>query len=496
MAATCEAPDTTWAPALYRQGAKPEETILYDVVRRNLETYLAQREADPDAEPVPGYVERTLRAYLKCGLPQWGVALVVCESKTCNHSFSIPFSCSCRGPCPRCSARSQARTAAHLVDHVLPRVPIRHWTFSFPKRVRYFLERDHDAASGVLRVCLRAVETLLRKRSPGAPKGARYGAVVNEHRAAKALTPDFHFHAQVTDGVFAADPEREGEARFFEAVDLTDEDVAALEQTIRCRVLRFLGRHGYLDHAAVEDMLGWEHSGFSLNAGNRVEAWDRFGLERLAQYAAKPGFALGRLERADPDTLIYRLPRPAHDGSTFVTMTPMELIHRLTRLIPPPHKNTIRFCGVLSGAAKLRKAVVASAGPAAAMQLQLEEAARKMGLEQEHDTAGEEGHSAVAVEVGDETADPEPPKPKRRLSAYLWAMLIARVLGALPLLCPVCSSPMRVKSVVTDRDEVRRILEHLGQPTEPPRTEPARGPPQGDFEMDQTVGLPEDDVWS
>ena len=55
---------------------------------------------------------------------------------------------------------------------------------------------------------------------------------------------------------------------------------------------------------------------------------------------------------------------------------------------------------------------------------------------------------------------------------------------------------MRVKSVVTDRDEVRRILEHLGQPTEPPRTEPARGPPQGDFELDQTLGLPEDDVWA
>ena len=56
-------------------------------------------------------------------------------------------------------------------------------------RNRGFLERRHEAASGVLRVCQRAVETLLRKRSPGAPRGARYGALVNEHRAAKALTP-------------------------------------------------------------------------------------------------------------------------------------------------------------------------------------------------------------------------------------------------------------------------------------------------------------------
>jgi len=50
--------------------------------------------------------------------------------------------------------------------------------------------------------------------------------------------------------------------------------------------------------------------------------------------------------------------------------------------------------------------------------------------------------------------------------------------------------------VVTDRDEVRRLLESLGEPTEPPRLELARGPPQGDFELDQTLGQPADDVWT
>ena len=55
---------------------------------------------------------------------------------------------------------------------------------------------------------------------------------------------------------------------------------------------------------------------------------------------------------------------------------------------------------------------------------------------------------------------------------------------------------MKVRAVVTDRDEVRRLLESLGEPTEPPRTEPARGPPQGDFEWDQTLGQSEDDIWT
>jgi hypothetical protein len=33
-------------------------------------------------------------------------------------------------------------TAAHLADHVIPRLPVRQWVPSVPKRVRYFVEND------------------------------------------------------------------------------------------------------------------------------------------------------------------------------------------------------------------------------------------------------------------------------------------------------------------------------------------------------------------
>jgi len=32
-----------------------------------------------------------------------------------------------------------AQTAAHLVDHVIPPVPVRQWVISLPKRLRRFL---------------------------------------------------------------------------------------------------------------------------------------------------------------------------------------------------------------------------------------------------------------------------------------------------------------------------------------------------------------------
>ena len=69
--------------------------------------------------------------------------------------------------------------------------------------------------------------------------------------------------------------------------------------------------------------------------------------------------------------------------------------------------------------------------------MQLEEAAKRMGLEQERETGADQPHDDPAVGADGDTTEPEPPTPKRRLSAYLWAMLIARVVGALSLISGV-----------------------------------------------------------
>ena len=43
-----------------------------------------------------------------------------------------------------------AERAAHLVDHVLPAVPIRQWVLSLPFRLRYVLAFDHALCLDVL----------------------------------------------------------------------------------------------------------------------------------------------------------------------------------------------------------------------------------------------------------------------------------------------------------------------------------------------------------
>ena len=76
----------------------------------------------------------------------------------------MAFSCKGRGVCPSCNAKRAHVTAAHLLEEVLPRVPWRQWTSSFPVRVRWVLARDAGLLSEVLAVFLRAVFALQRRR--------------------------------------------------------------------------------------------------------------------------------------------------------------------------------------------------------------------------------------------------------------------------------------------------------------------------------------------
>ena len=97
---------------------------LYRVVQGHFETYLALvREGHCDAERVPAYVEREFRRYLQCGILAHGFARAFCDE--CQHDFLIAYSCKGRGACPACNARRIVETAAHLADHVMPRLPLR-----------------------------------------------------------------------------------------------------------------------------------------------------------------------------------------------------------------------------------------------------------------------------------------------------------------------------------------------------------------------------------
>ena len=83
------------------------------------------------------------RKYLECGILAHGFARVWCED--CAHDYLLAFSCQGRAVCPSCNARRMEQTAAHLVEHVLPHLPVRQWVLSVPMRLRYFMQCDGAA---------------------------------------------------------------------------------------------------------------------------------------------------------------------------------------------------------------------------------------------------------------------------------------------------------------------------------------------------------------
>ena len=125
-------------------------------------------------------------------------------------------------------------TAAHLVDQVFPRVPVRQWVLAFPKRLRYFLHHDPDLVNRVLAIFLDIVQSVLKTCSSGAPANARLGAVTFVHRFGSALNANLHFHCCIIDGVFSV----ENEQVQFDEAGLTDEAVVKVQAQVRERVLR------------------------------------------------------------------------------------------------------------------------------------------------------------------------------------------------------------------------------------------------------------------
>ena len=82
-----------------------------------------------------------------------------------------------------------ADTAAHLVDHVLPEVPIRQWVLTLPYPLRYRCAYDARLTSAVLRAFLRALFAELRRRARKQwdARGEQCGAVTFIQRFGSAL---------------------------------------------------------------------------------------------------------------------------------------------------------------------------------------------------------------------------------------------------------------------------------------------------------------------
>jgi len=149
-----------------------------------------QFDGQGDHHTPKAFVRQAFRKYLECGIFAHGFARARCDD--CGHDYFVAFSCKGRGVCPSCNTRRMAETAAHLTDHVFPRLPVRQWVLSVPKRLRYFMQRDGVVLNMVLRIFLRVIAQSLQAHCPGAlsvdKTALHIGAVAFIHRFSSDIT--------------------------------------------------------------------------------------------------------------------------------------------------------------------------------------------------------------------------------------------------------------------------------------------------------------------
>jgi hypothetical protein len=298
-------------------------------------------------------------------------------------------------------------TSAHLVDHVIPDVPLRQWVLSVPFELRLTLARRADALTAVGRVFVEEVFRWQRERARElGVSAARSGAVQFPQRFGGSLNLNVHYHVAIPDGVFTR-AGTNARAEFHRLPYPTQSDLEDIALNVEIRATRWLRRKGLLldpdeahfnnevpERAALDaclegslgiaeltcvpdsagtraddgvgllpdsdrtDRRGGRHRGFDVHAGVVVSGTDREGRERLLRYCARPPLSLERLSVTAEGLVAYRLRKPWNPSQTHRVMTPVQFMARLAALVPPPRHPLIRFHGVFAPHSAWRSSVV------------------------------------------------------------------------------------------------------------------------------------------
>jgi hypothetical protein len=233
---------------------------------------------------------------------------------------------------------------------------------------------------------------------------------------------------------------------------------SATSPCFRQRVMAFFLERKLLNEQLAKNMLGWTHSGFSVDASIRIPAGSAETREALAQYIVRPPVSLQHLllDERGTDTVVYRAAYSDYFHTDKKLFSAVEFLVELLQHLPDSRRRLIRTYGLYSSRARgtwTRQPHLVRLAPE--------------GWKRDHPPQ-------PSLRIG----PPEEPKPQLSVSAKqsraAWARLIKKVYQADPLCCPRCHKPMKVIAVITDPAQVLKILRHLiKKGTPPPGLDPA-----------------------
>ncbi len=450
----------------------PAGTILYKVVQENLETFIQEIESNPSSKGLPQYVKREFYEYLRCGILACGFLRLQCQE--CKHESILPFSCKGRGFCPSCGGRRMNELAAFLVDEVIPHVPIRQVVLSFPFPVRFWISKNPTLQSQLLTITIRAYSALLRKKAKaqGITQKLEYAVVTVIQRMGGSINLNPHLYSLWVDGLYDVSQK---DPVFVELPPPTDEEIIELVSKISNRIVRCLKRKGYkvdefsdenqqddelfaeVQSASVQSLIAFgerrgqkvrrigmvesasfegavlegercaSHNGFSLHANVCCGREEREKLEHMLRYIARPPVAIDRLGLRPDGLITYRLKKRYRDGTEMLLFSPIELLEKLSALVPRPRVHSTRYHGLFAPHSKARSKIVLRA------QKQKEE-----------------------TRLTDSPSDGL--KKQTRMS---WAKLLNRVFKVDLTHCRFCRGEIKVVAAIMEKTAIEKILSQL-----------------------------------
>ena len=359
---------------------RPHATVLYQLVKDHFAEFHRYATESYD-KPLPRYVEKEIRGYLQCGDFAHGFVQLVCQR--CANEVLVPFSCKSRSICPSCAGRRMAAQAAHLVDAVVPAVPVRQYVLSLPFDLSLLAATNPVVLRAITRVHYEELTKHYRAcaRNQGTIDKTYPGAVTFVQRFGSSLNLHLHLHVCVLDGVYIE--QQDDAPTFLPAPPLRKDQLHKLTEKVALRVAKWLRKRGYSkdehDYSSNEprqlsfaEMLAHQAAqrgsieqvqdddddakadaahpaacpplrdeaatffGFNPHASTRIAADDDVGRERLFRYGLRPPFSLGRFRMLRDGRVCYRIKKSNRRASRCRIMTLIECLARLCALIPPP----------------------------------------------------------------------------------------------------------------------------------------------------------------
>jgi len=164
----------------------------------------------------------------------------------------------------------------HLVDHVVPRVPVRQWVLSLPIPLRLLLAAQPKLVTPVLQVVHRVITRHLLGQAGLKADEAHSGAVTLIQRFGSAANLNIHLHCLVLDGVYRCDTE--GEPVFVEVAAPTDLALQTVLRKIITRMTQAAHPQGGARRGAGPDLHGRRRQRFGRGPRTRAAAGSRLYL--------------------------------------------------------------------------------------------------------------------------------------------------------------------------------------------------------------------------